>query len=102
MHPNGIRHVRADKRINDWKAPGKQIVTKVAANEQQVVIGLSGGSVIYFELDVSGQLLEVEKLDGLGDINSLALSPLEEGRQRARFLVRYFHKRTLKQPLTVC
>ena len=35
-HPGGLRHIRADKRVNEWKTPGRKSVTKVAANNRQV------------------------------------------------------------------
>ena len=52
----------------------------------QVVIALSGGELIYFELSVNGQLLEVEKKDLAGDVACLDIAPVPEGRQRSRFL----------------
>jgi hypothetical protein len=52
----------------------------------QAVIALSGGELIYFELDVMGQLMEVEKKDMSGDVACLDLAPVPEGRQRNRFL----------------
>lgn len=51
MYPEGIRHIRADKRVNEWKAPGKKTITKCAVNQRQVVIALSGGELVYFEMD---------------------------------------------------
>jgi hypothetical protein len=52
----------------------------------QVVIALSGGEIIYFELSQTGQLLEVEKHDLAGDVVSMDIAPVPEGRQRSRFL----------------
>ena len=51
MYPDGIRHIRADKRVNEWKAPGKKTVIRCAVNRRQVVIALSGGELVYFEMD---------------------------------------------------
>ena len=51
VYPDGIRHIRADKRVNEWKAPGKKTVMKCAVNRRQVVIALSGGELVYFEMD---------------------------------------------------
>lgn len=86
VHPNGIRHIREDGRINEWKAPGKRTIVKVAANRAQVVIALSGGELIYFEMDITGQLMEVEKHEISGDVACLDIAPVPEGRQRSRFL----------------
>jgi splicing factor 3B subunit 3 len=36
VHPGGLRHIRPDRRINEWKVPGRRQITKAATNEQQV------------------------------------------------------------------
>lgn len=51
VYPDGIRHIRADKRVNEWKAPGKKTIAKCAVNQRQVVIALTGGELVYFEMD---------------------------------------------------
>lgn len=51
MYPDGIRHIRADKRVNEWKAPGKKTIVKCAVNQRQVVIALTAGELVYFEMD---------------------------------------------------
>jgi splicing factor 3B subunit 3 len=56
IHPNGIRHIRGDNRVNEWKTPGKKQIVQSAVNERQVVIGLTGGELVYFELDGMGAL----------------------------------------------
>jgi len=55
IYPDGIRHIRSDKRVNEWKTPGKKTIEKCAVNQRQVVIALTGGELVYFEMDpVSG------------------------------------------------
>lgn len=36
VHPQGLRHVRADRRVNEWRAPGRQTIKAAASNERQV------------------------------------------------------------------
>lgn len=86
VHPNGIRHIREDGRINEWKTPGKKTIVKVGSNRLQVVVALSGGELIYFEMDMTGQLMEVEKHEMTGDVACLDIAPVPEGKQRSRFL----------------
>ncbi|PON75334.1 Guanine nucleotide-binding protein, beta subunit [Parasponia andersonii] len=86
VHPNGIRHIREDGRVNEWRTPGKRTIVKVGSNRLQVVIALSGGELIYFEVDMTGQLMEVEKYEMSGDVACLDIAPVPEGRQRSRFL----------------
>ncbi|KAG2730117.1 hypothetical protein I3843_01G272800 [Carya illinoinensis] len=86
VHPNGIRHIREDGRINEWRTPGKRTIAKVGSNRLQVVIALSGGEIVYFEVDATGQLIEVDKHEMSGDVACLDIAPVPEGRQRSRFL----------------
>lgn len=51
IYPDGIRHIRSDKRVNEWKTPGKKSIVKCAVNQRQVVIALTGGELVYFEMD---------------------------------------------------
>lgn len=60
VYPEGIRHIRADKRVNEWKSPGKRIITRCAINERQLVISLTGGELVYFEMDqVSSRIIRL-------------------------------------------
>ena len=85
VHPGGIRHIRADKRINEWKPPGKKKIRLAAANERQVLVALTGGELIYFELDRTGQLMDSDKRDMGSDVTSLALPPVPKGALRSKF-----------------
>ncbi|KAL8224091.1 hypothetical protein R6Q57_019566 [Mikania cordata] len=86
VHPSGIRHIREDGRVNEWRTPGKRTIVKVGSNRLQVVVALSGGEIIYFEVDMTGQLMEVDKNEMSGDVACLDIAPVPEGRQRSRFL----------------
>eukprot|EP01062_Namystynia_karyoxenos_P074082 TRINITY_DN70920_c0_g1_i1.p1 TRINITY_DN70920_c0_g1~~TRINITY_DN70920_c0_g1_i1.p1 ORF type:complete len:1217 (+),score=407.47 TRINITY_DN70920_c0_g1_i1:127-3777(+) len=88
VHQSGLRHIRRDRRINEWKAPGRRAILCAAANERQVIIAVAGGEVIAFELDQYGGLNEINKVDlgGEKDVISMAVSPVPEGRLRSRFL----------------
>ncbi|KAJ6357808.1 hypothetical protein OIU78_005611 [Salix suchowensis] len=83
IHPNGIRHIREDGRVNEWRTPAKWTIVKVGSNRLTVVIALSGGELIYFEVDITGQLMEVEKHEMSGDVACLGIAPVLEGRQRS-------------------
>jgi hypothetical protein len=37
--------------VNEWKAPGKRSIFRCAVNQRQVVIALTGGELVYFEMD---------------------------------------------------
>jgi splicing factor 3B subunit 3 len=87
VYPQGIRHIRADRRVNEWRAPNDKTIVQAAANHRQVAIALSSGEIVYFELDNTGQLNEHQDRREMGEvITSLAIGDVPEGRQRARFL----------------
>ncbi len=79
IYPSGIRHVRSDKRITEWPVPAKRLIVKSAINNRQVVIALSGGELLYFELDVSGHMVEVARKDVGRDVACLDIAPIPEG-----------------------
>lgn len=87
VYPDGIRHIRVDKRVNEWRAPGRKQIVKCAINSRQVVIALSGGEIVYFEMDISGQLNEyTERKDMNCDVICMALSDVPPSQIRCRFL----------------
>lgn len=87
VYADGIRHIRNDGRVNEWKAPAKRIITHCAVNERQVAIALAGGEIVYFEMDASGQLNEyTERLPMPADVSSMGMGQVPEMAQRSRFL----------------
>lgn len=87
VYPEGIRHIRADKRVNEWRTPAKRYITKCAINDRQVVISLTGGEIVYFEMDSSGQLNEyTERKEMSADVVCMSLGSVPPGEQRCRFL----------------
>ena len=85
VHPGGLRHARADGRVNEWRCPGRKTVTKCATNERQCVVSLSGGELVYFELDTTGALMEIEKVETSGDVACLSLPHTQKGQLRSKF-----------------
>lgn len=84
VHPGGLRHIKPDRRINEWRNPARRAVVRVASNQHQVVVALGGGELIYFELNAAGSLLETEKRDMGTEVIALDVAPVAEGRQRSR------------------
>lgn len=86
VYPDGIRHIRADKRVDDWK-PGKKAIVKCAVNQRQVVLALAGGELVYFEMDPTGHLHEYKERKRMNsDVLCMALGSVAPGEQRSWFL----------------
>ena len=105
VHPRGIRHIRADRRVNEWAAPQHRSIVAATTNQRQVAVALSSGEIVYFEMDSDGSLAEYylthytskrdkltnlvrydEKREMSGTVTCLSLGEVPEGRVRSNFL----------------
>ncbi|KZV60134.1 hypothetical protein PENSPDRAFT_760172 [Peniophora sp. CONT] len=87
VHPHGIRHVLADKRVNEWRVPSGKTIVCATTNSRQVVVALSSAELVYFELDMDGQLNEYQDRKAMGStVLALSVGEVPEGRQRTPYL----------------
>ncbi|GJE94388.1 DDB1 family protein [Phanerochaete sordida] len=87
VHPHGIRHVLADRRVNEWRVPQGKTIVCATTNRRQVVVALSSAELVYFELDLEGQLNEYQERKAMGStVLALSVGEVPEGRQRTPFL----------------
>ena len=87
IHARGIRHIQSDKQINEWKTPQHRTIIHATTNQRQVVIALSSGELVYFEIDDEGQLNEYEDRKQIpGAVTALSIAEVPEGRARTDFL----------------
>ena len=92
VHPRGIRHILADKSVTEWTTPddatgNPTTIVAAATNERQVAAALSSDELVYFELDMDGQLNEYQERKPLGSkALTMGLGPVPEGRQRSAYL----------------
>ncbi|KAG6836241.1 pre-mRNA-splicing factor rse1, partial [Arthromyces matolae] len=87
VHPHGIRHVLADRRVNEWRVPEGKTIVSATTNKRQVVVALSSAELVYFELDLDGQLNEYQDRKALGTtVLTLSIGEVPEGRQRTPYL----------------
>ncbi|EGN99756.1 hypothetical protein SERLA73DRAFT_88390 [Serpula lacrymans var. lacrymans S7.3] len=87
VHPQGIRHVLADRRVNEWRVPQGKTIVSAATNKRQVVVALSSAELVYFELDLDGQLNEYQDRKAMGStVLALSVGEVPEGRQRTPYL----------------
>ena len=91
VHAAGVRQIKGhdsgDKRVIEWPAPGKKTIVKAACNSRQCAIALSGGEVVYFELDETYELVEKDRRDLGSDVRCMGIGPVPHGSQRCDFLV---------------
>lgn len=104
VHPHGVRFVPHGKPElrTEWKPPQGVRIVMGAANVAQVIIALSNGDVVYFEINDADALTPIERLDSVLalagdnlDVNvgaadaearpSLALPSVPIGKTRSQF-----------------
>lgn len=105
VYPQGIRHIRSNKRVVEWKSPIGKTITKAHVNQRQVVIALSSAEIVYFELDSGGNLNEYqERKEMSAPISCISIGPIPEGRVRSKYLVHTadFHSRIINVGCWVC
>ncbi|KXN82005.1 Pre-mRNA-splicing factor RSE1 [Leucoagaricus sp. SymC.cos] len=82
VHPQGIRHVLSDRRVNEWRVPSGKTIVAATTNKRQVVVALSSAELVYFELDLDGQLNEYQDRKAMGStVLALSIGEVPEGRQ---------------------
>ncbi|PWN49180.1 putative splicing factor 3B subunit 3 [Violaceomyces palustris] len=92
VHPLGVRHILADKMVNEWATPTlpngePTTIVATTSNERQVVVALSSNEIVYFELDMDGQLNEYQERKGMGArVLTMSMAECPEGRQRTPYL----------------
>ncbi|WFD35978.1 pre-mRNA-splicing factor rse1 [Malassezia cuniculi] len=91
VHPNGIRHILSNHRVNEWTTPisdgAHTTIVASTTNSRQAVVALNTGELVYFELDMDGQLNEFQERRALGaPVLALSIAEVPEGRQRTPYL----------------
>jgi len=77
-----------DRRVNEWKVPQGKTIVSATTNKRQVVVALSSAELVYFELDLDGQLNEYQDRKAMGStVLALSVGEVPEGRQRTPYLV---------------
>lgn len=90
VHPHGIRHVMANRRVNEWRVPDGKTIVCATTNKRQVVVALSSAELVYFELDLEGQLNEYQDRKAMGStVLALSVGDVPPGRLRTPYLVRF-------------
>ncbi|WAR60424.1 hypothetical protein PtB15_9B363 [Puccinia triticina] len=81
IHPSNIRHILTNSPVTESKSPPlSRTIVESSSNRRQVVVGLPGGELIYFKLDLDSQLDKYQEQKEMGaTITSLSLSVRANG-----------------------
>ncbi|ANB11927.1 Rse1p [Sugiyamaella lignohabitans] len=87
VHSRGVRHITANKEVNEWEPPVGTSILCASSNNSQVAVGLSSNEIVYFEVDEEGNLNEYEDHKELSESPiSIAIGDIPAGRVRSPFL----------------
>ena len=84
--PGGFRQIFEDGQTKIWEPPSRRSVVCATMNTRQIVVALSNGDVLYFELDERLVWIEQESMNHNEDVTCLDLPTLGENSLRAPFL----------------
>ncbi|VWU48148.1 splicing factor 3B subunit 3, putative, partial [Hepatocystis sp. ex Piliocolobus tephrosceles] len=85
IYDMGIRHING-KIIHEWVPPKNKQIKAATSNGVQIVISLSGGELIYFEIDESHALVEICRKNINVEILCLSMQQIPNNRLRTSFL----------------
>jgi splicing factor 3B subunit 3 len=94
IFPSGFRHIKTDKTAKTMKFEGK--IVRGITKGKQMALALTGGDIIYYELDQTGSLSEVAQTSLEAEVVALDFSPIEKGRIRSNFLAVAFSDGTAR------
>ncbi|KAK8820184.1 hypothetical protein WA577_006251, partial [Blastocystis sp. JDR] len=94
--PGGFRQIFEDGHTKVWDPPSRRSIVCAAMNSRQVVVALSNGEVVYFELDEQYAWAERESLNRKEEVTALDLPALSAQTLRAPFLVVGYGDRTCR------
>lgn len=84
--PGGFRQIFEDGHTKLWEPPSRRSITAAAMNLRQIVVALSNGEVLYFELDERLEWVERESMNHREEVICLDLPTLAPNSLRAPFL----------------
>lgn len=84
--PRGVRTILADNSVTEWFPHHSLSVACAAANERQLLLGLSSSELAFFFMTEQGVLSELqEKPEMSGSITAIGLANTPKGQLQARF-----------------
>ncbi|VTZ71192.1 splicing factor 3B subunit 3, putative [Plasmodium chabaudi chabaudi] len=85
VYDTGIRHING-KIVQEWVPPKNKQINAATSNGSQIVVSLSGGELIYFEIDESHTLTEIFRKNINVEILCLSIQQIQQNKLRASFL----------------
>lgn len=97
VHARGVRTIRANGTVAEWKSPAHRTIVTAAANQRQLLLGLSSGELVFFFMDQNGELNELEEYPEMSDrVTAIGIGATPRGQQQAKYGVIGCEDRTIR------
>ena len=89
VHARGVHSILENGTINEWPVPsGHGAISAAAANERQLLLGLSTSELAFFFMGDDGVLNQLEEMPEMsGSITALSVGTTPVGQTQAKFAV---------------
>lgn len=97
VHARGVRTISAKGAITEWHSPAHRTIVAGAANQRQLLLGLSSGELAFFFMSESGALQALEDYPEMSDrITAMGIGSTPKGQLQARYGVVGCEDRTIR------
>jgi splicing factor 3B subunit 3 len=97
VHARGVRTIHASGKVDTWDSPAHRTVVAGAANQRQLLLGLSSGELAFFFMDQNGALNALEEYPEMSDrVTAIGIGATPKGQQQAKYGVVGCEDRTIR------
>lgn len=97
VHARGVRTISGSGAVSEWKSPAHRTVVAGAANQRQLLLGLSSGELAFFFMSDTGALQALEDYPEMSDrITAIGIGSTPKGQLQARYGVVGCEDRTIR------
>lgn len=88
VHARGVRSILGSGTVNEWPSPAHRTIVSAAANERQLLLGLSSSELAFFFMGDEGVLHALEDMPEMsGKVTALSVGRTPRGQQQAKYAV---------------
>lgn len=86
VHARGVRTISGNGAVAEWPCPTHCTIAVAAANQRQLILGLSSNELAFFFMGTNGELNALEDFPEMSDrITAIGIGPTPKGQQQAKY-----------------
>ena len=88
IHARGVHSILETGTVNEWPSPAHRTIVAAAANDRQLLLGLSSAELAFFFIGDDGVLNQLEEMPEMsGKVTALGVGQTPRGQQQAKYAV---------------